>query len=98
MTRRLTSRPPTRIFLRHLHGLINRFGLTTVAECVEYAEDAALLRADGIGYLQGYHLGRPTIGTHIVWGDRSEEHMTSPPGIAPSKIHLDPVPWHSVVG
>jgi len=33
-----------------------------VAECVENAEDAALLRAEGIGYLQGHHFGRPTIG------------------------------------
>jgi len=36
--------------------------LTTVAECVETAEDAALLRAEGIGYLQGYHFGQPTVG------------------------------------
>jgi EAL domain-containing protein (putative c-di-GMP-specific phosphodiesterase class I) len=36
--------------------------MTTVAECVESAEDAALLRAQGIDYLQGYHFGRPTIG------------------------------------
>ena len=58
----LTSRPQTRIFLRHLLGLIKGFGLTTVAECVENAEDAALLRAEGIEYLQGHHFGRPTIG------------------------------------
>jgi EAL domain-containing protein (putative c-di-GMP-specific phosphodiesterase class I) len=58
----LTSRPQTRIFLRHLLGLIKGLGLTTVAECVENAEDAALLRAEGIAYLQGHHFGRPTIG------------------------------------
>jgi len=62
LVRNLTSRPQTRIFLRHLLGLIKGFGSTTVAECVENAEDAALLRADGIGYLQGRHFGRPTIG------------------------------------
>jgi len=62
LVRNLTSRPQTRIFLRHLLGLINGFGLTTVAECVENAEDAALLRAEGVGYLQGHHFGRPTIG------------------------------------
>ena len=66
LVRNLRSRPQARIFLRHLLGLINGFGLTTVAECVENAEDAALLRAEGIGYLQGYHFGRPTIGTQIV--------------------------------
>ena len=61
LVRNLTRRPQTRIFLRHLLGLIKDFGSTTVAECVENAEDAALLRAEGIGYLQGHHFGRPTI-------------------------------------
>jgi EAL domain-containing protein (putative c-di-GMP-specific phosphodiesterase class I) len=58
----LTSRPQTRIFLRHLLGLIKGFGLTTVAECVENAEDAARLRAEGVEYLQGHHFGPATIG------------------------------------
>jgi EAL domain-containing protein (putative c-di-GMP-specific phosphodiesterase class I) len=61
LVRNLASRPQERIFLRHLLGLAKGFGLTTVAECVENAEDAAILRAEGIGYLQGYHFGRPTI-------------------------------------
>jgi len=71
LVRNLTSRPQTRIFLRHLLGLINGFGLTTVAECVENAEDAALLQAEGIGYLQGHHFGRPTIGRASL---RTAEH------------------------
>jgi EAL domain-containing protein (putative c-di-GMP-specific phosphodiesterase class I) len=50
-----------RVILRHLLGLTRGFGLSTVAECVETAEQAALLRDEGIGYLQGYHFGRPTI-------------------------------------
>lgn len=50
-----------RVFLRHLLGLTKGFGLSTVAECVECAEDAELLRAEGIAYLQGYHIGPPTI-------------------------------------
>jgi EAL domain-containing protein (putative c-di-GMP-specific phosphodiesterase class I) len=62
LVQNLTSRPQTRIFLRHLLGFIKDFGLATVAECVENAEDAALLRAEGVGYLQGHHFGRPTIG------------------------------------
>src|SRR6516164_3110001 len=62
LVRNLASRPQTRIFLRHLLGLTKSLGLTTVAECVENAEDAALLRTEGIGYLQGHHFGRPTIG------------------------------------
>ena len=50
-----------RVILRHLLGLTRGFGLSTIAECVETAEEAALLREEGVGYLQGYHLGRPTI-------------------------------------
>ena len=61
LVRNLANRPQTRIFLRHLLGLINGLGSTMVAECVENAADAALLRAEGVGYLQGHHLGRPTI-------------------------------------
>jgi EAL domain-containing protein (putative c-di-GMP-specific phosphodiesterase class I) len=57
----LAVSPEHRVFLRHLLGLTRGFGLATVAECVESAEDAALLRAEGIGYLQGYHVGAPTI-------------------------------------
>ena len=62
LVRNLRNRPQSRIFLRRLLGLINSLGLTTVAECVETAEDAALLRAEGIAYLQGYHFGQPTVG------------------------------------
>jgi EAL domain-containing protein (putative c-di-GMP-specific phosphodiesterase class I) len=32
-----------------------------VAEGVENAADEAVARAEGFGYLQGYHLGPPTI-------------------------------------
>ena len=44
-----------------LDGLANGFGLSTIAECVESADEAALLRSEGIGYLQGYHFGRPSL-------------------------------------
>jgi EAL domain-containing protein (putative c-di-GMP-specific phosphodiesterase class I) len=63
--RNLANRPENQIFLRHLLGLTKGFGLDTVAECVENAEDAASLRTEGIDYLQGYHLGPPT--TDRVW-------------------------------
>ena len=59
--RSLPSSHESRIFLRHLVGLTRGFGLRTVGECVETAEEAALLRAEGIGYLQGFHCGRPTL-------------------------------------
>jgi EAL domain-containing protein (putative c-di-GMP-specific phosphodiesterase class I) len=59
--RNLAGSPENRVFLRHLLGLTRGFGLSTVAECVESAEDAELLRAEGIAYLQGYHIAPPTI-------------------------------------
>ena len=67
LIRQLTSRSQNRVFLRHLLRLAKSFGLTTVAECVEVAEEAAMLRADGIGYLQGHLVGRPTI--ERTWPD-----------------------------
>ena len=59
--RSLAARRENRIILRHLLDLTRGFGFATVAECVETAEEAALLREEGVGYLQGYHIGRPTI-------------------------------------
>jgi EAL domain-containing protein (putative c-di-GMP-specific phosphodiesterase class I) len=47
--------------LRDMLGSINAFGCATVAEGVENADDAAAARAAGVGYLQGYHVARPTI-------------------------------------
>jgi EAL domain-containing protein (putative c-di-GMP-specific phosphodiesterase class I) len=59
--RSLAACPENRVILRHLLGLTRGFGLSTIAECVETAEEAALLREEGVGFLQGYHFGRPTI-------------------------------------
>ncbi|HEV8679831.1 MAG TPA: GGDEF and EAL domain-containing protein [Stellaceae bacterium] len=57
----LASSPEAQVFLRHLLGLAKGFGFRTVAECVATAEDAAILRQEGVGFLQGYHFGRPTL-------------------------------------
>jgi EAL domain-containing protein (putative c-di-GMP-specific phosphodiesterase class I) len=57
----LPARRENRIILRHLLELTRGFGFATVAECVETAEEATLLREAGVGYLQGFYLGRPTI-------------------------------------
>jgi EAL domain-containing protein (putative c-di-GMP-specific phosphodiesterase class I) len=62
--RSLPTNHDSRIFLRHLLGLTRDFGLRTVGECVETAEEAELLRAEGIGFLQGFHCGRPTTARH----------------------------------
>jgi EAL domain-containing protein (putative c-di-GMP-specific phosphodiesterase class I) len=59
--RSIAVRHENRIILRHLLGLTRGFGFGTVAECVETAEEASLLREEGVGYLQGYYFGRPTV-------------------------------------
>ena len=59
--RNLAASYDSQIFLRHLLGLANGFGLHTVAEGVETAEEAAILHREGIGYLQGYYYGRPSL-------------------------------------
>jgi EAL domain-containing protein (putative c-di-GMP-specific phosphodiesterase class I) len=42
-------------------GLAKGFGFHTVAEGVETAGEAAILHREGIGYLQGYYYGRPSL-------------------------------------
>ncbi len=32
-----------------------------MAECVTTAEDAAILQREGVGFLQGYYFGRPSL-------------------------------------
>ena len=59
--RNLVERPDSQAFLRHLLGLAGCVGLKTVAEWVETAAEAALLEAQGVDCLQGYHLGAPAI-------------------------------------
>jgi EAL domain-containing protein (putative c-di-GMP-specific phosphodiesterase class I) len=61
LIRQVTSKPYHRVFLRHLLGLTETCGLITVAESVETPEEAEFLRAEGIGRLQGYFIGPPTI-------------------------------------
>ena len=59
--RNLAESHDNQIFLRHLVGLADAFSLITVAECVESARDASILRQEGVRFLQGYHFGRPTL-------------------------------------
>ena len=61
LIRQVTSRSHHLVFLRHLLGLAETCGLITVAESVESAEEAELLRNEGVARLQGYFIGRPTI-------------------------------------
>lgn len=59
--RGITENIDNQLFIRTLLGLAEGFGLSTVAECVETAEEAALLTARGVQMLQGYHFGAPML-------------------------------------
>jgi diguanylate cyclase (GGDEF)-like protein/PAS domain S-box-containing protein len=59
--RNLAASPESQVFLRHLLGLAKSFGFHTVAECVETAEEAAILQREGVGFMQGYYYGRPSL-------------------------------------
>jgi EAL domain-containing protein (putative c-di-GMP-specific phosphodiesterase class I) len=61
LIRQVTSRSHHRVFLRHLLCLAEACGLITVAESVESAKEAELLRTEGVARLQGHFIGRPTI-------------------------------------
>jgi diguanylate cyclase (GGDEF)-like protein len=58
--RDIATSPESQIFLRHLLGLAKGFGFNTVAEGVETAEEAEILRREGVGYLQGHYFGHAT--------------------------------------
>jgi EAL domain-containing protein (putative c-di-GMP-specific phosphodiesterase class I) len=60
--RNLTTSADSQVFLRHLLGLAKGFGFNTVAECVSTADEAAILRREGVGFLQGYYFGKPSLG------------------------------------
>ncbi|MEM9988703.1 MAG: bifunctional diguanylate cyclase/phosphodiesterase, partial [Pseudomonadota bacterium] len=47
------------LFVRTLLDLARNFGMKTVAEWVDNESDAALLKAFGVDYLQGFYLGKP---------------------------------------
>jgi diguanylate cyclase (GGDEF)-like protein/PAS domain S-box-containing protein len=59
--RNLAESRHNQVFLRHLVGLADAFGLVTVAEGVESARDAKILRQEGVRFLQGYYFGRPAL-------------------------------------
>jgi diguanylate cyclase (GGDEF)-like protein len=59
--RNLAQNYDNQMFVRHLLGLAKGLGLDTVAECVETAREAAILRREGVGYMQGYHFAKPTL-------------------------------------
>jgi diguanylate cyclase (GGDEF)-like protein len=73
----LAERPNSRLFVRTLQSFADGLGLHTVAEYVETAEIAAILTDYGVGYLQGWHFGRP--GPERPWLARGEPRAVAEP-------------------
>ena len=59
--RNITESKENQLFLRNLLDLAQTYGLSTVAEFVETAEDAAYLAQEGVDLLQGYYYGKPDV-------------------------------------
>lgn len=59
--RNVATNAENQLFLRHLVGIAKGLNLAIVAEWVEKAEDAAILRREGVQYFQGYFFGAPTL-------------------------------------
>ena len=78
LVRFVETSPAHRGVLRHLVGLAKSIGFGLVAEGVESAREAALLRAEGVGYLQGYHFGRPTVERVWLAGSDPETAAAKP--------------------
>lgn len=85
--RNLADSREKQLLLREMLGLINNFGCATVAEGVENAADAAVALAEGFGYLQGYHVGPPTI--ERIWLGRAPA-STGESGRAPLRAGSAP--------
>ena len=56
------------LFVRTLLDLARNFSMKTVAEWVDNDADAVLLKALGVDYLQGFHIGKPT--PRPEWSER----------------------------
>lgn len=55
--RDITTNHESQLFLRHLLGLAEGFGFSTIAEGVETEEEAGILRREGVDFLQGHLYG-----------------------------------------
>jgi EAL domain-containing protein (putative c-di-GMP-specific phosphodiesterase class I) len=59
--RGIADNPDNQVLTTALATIAEQFDMLTVAESVEYARDAAFLKAMGIDCLQGYYFGAPTV-------------------------------------
>ena len=69
-TRGIARNPDNQALTRALMSVGKHFDMLTVAESVETPEDAAFLQAEGIGCMQGYLFGAPTV--RPAWAEKAQ--------------------------
>lgn len=70
----------SRVFLQTVLSLAKTFGMESVAEGVEDAEDADFLIAEGFDCLQGWHIGRPELDP--AWRQAAEDRTIGSSDVA----------------
>jgi EAL domain-containing protein (putative c-di-GMP-specific phosphodiesterase class I) len=69
-TRGIARNPDNQMLTRALISVGRHFDMLTVAESVEAPEDAAFLQGEGIGCMQGYLFGAPTV--RPSWAEKAQ--------------------------
>lgn len=69
-TRGIARNPDNQVLTRALLSVGKHFDMLTVAESVETPEDAAFLQGEGIGCMQGYLFGAPTV--RPTWAEQMQ--------------------------
>lgn len=59
--RDISNKPQNMAFLRAMLDLASHFDVPIVAECVESADDVRILKEQGVHFLQGFYLGKPSM-------------------------------------
>jgi EAL domain-containing protein (putative c-di-GMP-specific phosphodiesterase class I) len=87
----LARHPHHQEFIRGLLAVTHNLGLSTVAECVETAEEADLLHKMGVHFQQGYYFGKPSL--ERPWHISPEPVIRAAPTAMPSPA-LSPLNYH----
>jgi EAL domain-containing protein (putative c-di-GMP-specific phosphodiesterase class I) len=81
--RDLVTNPANRHVVNAIVSLAKAFGLRTIAEGIEDEETLTLLRAQGVDFGQGFHLGRPVPVTPHVTQDGSAARAAADSDLQP---------------
>lgn len=84
---RRVREPRVRIIVQGMHETAHALGLTTLAEGVESAEIAGILREIGINWAQGHYFHRPSLGTQYL---HALEFAVANQGLPASPRHVRP--------